>query len=95
MRGLWRSFPSGWPLWEQLELVEVSLDEVPLSVGVDSDGTLDLPVALYGDVPASTMCCNQVKDAAGVVAKACHDITRGGMSCQQIPDCRLVGGLAC
>lgn len=61
-----------------LELTEVSLDHIALSVDRRIDGALDLSVPLGRDVGAAAARGDKVDDGAGVVASIC-DQRPGGL----------------
>lgn len=77
-----------------LELAEVSLDDIALSVDCRVDGALDLSVALGRDVGAAAMRCDQVDDGAGVVAPVGNQRPGWLQALDQGFNCGLVGGLA-
>jgi hypothetical protein len=76
-----------------LELAEVPLDDVALSVDRRVDRALDLTVALGRDVGASAARCDQIDDGAGVVAPVGDQGPCGLEAVDQGFDGGLVGGL--
>lgn len=76
-----------------LELAEVALDDVALSVDCRVDGALDLAVALGRDVCASAARGDQIDDVAGVVAPVGDQGPGGLEAVDQGFDGGLVGGL--
>ena len=76
-----------------LELAEVSLDDIALSVDRRVDRALDLAVALGWDVGAAASGFDHVDDSAGVVAPVGDQRLGGFEAVDQGLDCGLVRGL--
>lgn len=75
-------------LSEVLELVEEPLDEIAPSIELGIDGTLNLEVALRGNMAPPAMGRNQIEEGAGVIPAIGDDIAGRAMGREEIADGR-------